>query len=81
MESLCYFTKFCNLFKDILAKGADHQNITGSKLFPLKFCSTRWLESMRVAYRALEKYENLKIYLKKGKLPENFTVNVILVTV
>ena len=78
MESLCYFTKFCNLFKDSLAKRADHQNITGSKLFPLKFCSTGWVESMRVGYRALKKCENLKIYLKNGKLPENFTANVIL---
>ena len=41
--------RFYKLLSSSPAKWADYQIITGSKLFPLKFCSKRWIENVRVA--------------------------------
>ena len=69
---------FYKLFKDSPARRAGYQKITGSKLFSLKFCTGKWVESVRVAQKPLEVYGNLKIYVKESKLSENVTVNAIL---
>ena len=42
------------LFKDAPARREDFMSVTGSMLFPLKFCSHCWLENVPVAERALE---------------------------
>lgn len=43
-----------NLFRHLPARRADYVNYGGSKNFPLKFCSVRWLENSSVANRAAE---------------------------
>ena len=50
------------LFKDSPARRADFIRLTGSKLFPLKFCRIRWCENARVANRFLTIKENLTKY-------------------
>ena len=42
------------ILKDSPARRADYSSVTGSTLFPLKFCSTRWVENTSVAQRALK---------------------------
>ena len=60
-----------NLFPDSTTKREDYKKITGSKVFPLPFCGTRWIEDKKVADRALEIWPNIAKYvsetLKKPK--------------
>lgn len=67
------------LFKDTPARRADYTNITGSILFPKKFCATRWVESSAAADRALEIFDNVVKYVqsKKVKLPINISTTNI----
>ena len=62
------------MFHDSPARGADYQIINDSLLFPLKFCTTRWVENVKPAQGALDMYENIQ-NVKNSKLPNNFTVN------
>ena len=55
------------LFKDVPALREDFTEITASKLFPLDFCSHRWLENVEVAERALEMLPSLKTYIRATK--------------
>ena len=41
------------LFHDSPGRRDDFKQVTGTALFPLKFCATRWIEDSRVAERAL----------------------------
>ena len=60
-----------NLFPNSPAKREDYTKITGSKVFPLPFSGTRWIEDKKVADRALEIWPNITKYvsetLKKPK--------------
>ena len=38
---------FYKLFHDSLARRADYQKINDSSVFPMKFCTTRWLENVK----------------------------------
>lgn len=62
-----------NLFKNVPARRADYVSLTGSTLFPLKFCSVRWLENSKVIARALQVLPNLVAYVdhsvKEKKAP------------
>lgn len=53
-----------NLFKDVPARRGDYAAITKSEMFPIKFCSIRWLENIAVANRALIMLPNLKKYVE-----------------
>jgi hypothetical protein len=64
------------LFVDIPARREDYETVTqgiaGSGLFPLKYCSHRWLENSSVAQRAIDMLPAIKCYLKAlkdGKYP------------
>ena len=41
----------------------DFTGVTGSTVFPLKFCDTRWMEDEKVAQRAIEIWPNIKWYI------------------
>ena len=43
----------------------------------MKFCTTRWVENVKPAQRALNIKENIQKYVKNSKLPNNFTVNSV----
>ena len=64
---------FCRILKDSPARRADYCSVTGSTLFPLKFCSTRWVENASVAQRALEIYPYMVQYAKTAKLTKIVT--------
>ena len=51
-------------FHDSPARGDDYTTVTGSTVFPLKFCATRWIEDHRVAERALEIWPNVEKYIQ-----------------
>ena len=59
------------LFHDSPARRDDFQSITKSNVFMLQFCSTRWVEDVIVAERAVEIWPNVVKYvnetLKKPK--------------
>ena len=57
------------LFKDSPARRADYTKMTGSTVFPLKFCSTRWVENRNVAERALDTFKHVEKFVKASKLP------------
>ncbi|XP_062554102.1 uncharacterized protein LOC134219395 [Armigeres subalbatus] len=56
-----------NLFKDVPLRRADYSAVTGSSLFPLKFCGVRWVENQRVAERACKMLPFLKVYVNAVK--------------
>ena len=51
------------LFKDTPARREDFVAETGSSIFPLKFCSRRWVENAKVCQRAIELYPQLQQYI------------------
>jgi len=53
------------IFSDSPAKREDYQSITGSNVWPLRFCGTRWLEDIPVAERAILIWPSIKQYVKK----------------
>lgn len=63
------------LFKNYPSRRAIYHQITGSQIFPKKFCSVRWTENSDVIRRCLEILSYLKTYITKIKEPpatENF---------
>lgn len=48
------------LLKDCPVRRFEYTQITGSKIFPLKFCTIRWLENSSVCERALQMLPFLK---------------------
>lgn len=52
-----------NLFKDVPARRGLYIRLTKSEIFPLKFCSIRWLENSAVAQRAIEVLPHLKTFV------------------
>lgn len=55
------------LFKDSPSRRAEFTAVTGSKLFPLKFCSTRWVENVQCLGRALEIFDHVKNFVENNK--------------
>ena len=68
---------FYKLFHDSPARQAYYQKINDSSVFPMTFCTTRWVENEKPGQRALDIYANIQKYVKNSKLPNNFTVNVL----
>lgn len=54
-----------NLFKDSPARRADFVRLTNTNVFPLKFCSIRWLDSSAVAQRALDILPHLRVFVQE----------------
>jgi hypothetical protein len=53
------------LFNESPTRRTDFQEITGSNLFPLEFCGTRWVEDRSVAERAIKCWSNVCKYVRK----------------
>lgn len=51
------------LFKDSPARRALFTQYTNSEVFPLKFCSVRWLENCRVTERSISLISSIKIFI------------------
>ena len=51
------------LFHDTPARRDDFVKLTGSTVFPLKFCPHIWVEDVDVAERALQMWPNIKKYV------------------
>lgn len=62
-----FLTSLYYLFKNVPLRRADYTAVTGSALFPLKFCSVRWVENQSVAGRAFDMLPHLKAYVKAVK--------------
>ncbi|CAH0549771.1 unnamed protein product [Brassicogethes aeneus] len=56
------FRALYNFFKDVPARRGDYIRITNCNLFPLKFCSIRWLENAPVAQRTSVILQAIKKY-------------------
>jgi hypothetical protein len=55
------------LFNDSLAKRDDYMKVSGSSIFPLKFCAHRWLENGPVASRAIDIWAHVTNYVNNVK--------------
>lgn len=55
------------IWKDSPARRADFVEINDSEIFPLQFCSTRWIENVKCVQRALHVFENVKTYCQEVK--------------
>ena len=51
------------LFHDTPARREDFVKLTGSAVFPLKFCPHRWVEDVVVAERVYQMWLNIKKYV------------------
>ena len=51
------------LFEDSPARRQDYTEITGSSVFPLRFCCVRWIENCSVAERGIFIWNNIKKYV------------------
>ena len=71
------------LFHDSPVRRDDYTTVTGSTVFPLKFCATRWIEDDRMAERALEIWPNVEKYIQhvlkepKSKQPTSASFSTI----
>ena len=65
------------LFSDSPAKRKDYMKVSTMKKLPLQFCTTRWLEDIAVAKRAIIIRPDSKVYItliyagSKSKIPKN----------
>ena len=63
------------LFKDTPARREDYESITGSRMYALKYCATRWTENVPVALRAIEILPHFKTYVERVlREPKKYTV-------
>lgn len=72
------------LFDDVPARRADYELATKSTVFPLPFCSHRWVENVKVCERTIELLPNLQCYIdcvekKKYKSPDTKSFHAVLV--
>ena len=51
------------LFEDSPARRQDYTEITGSSVFPLRFCSVRWVENCSIAERGVFIWNNIEKYV------------------
>ena len=72
-----------NLFDESPAKREDYTKITGSDIFPLPFCSHRWLKDKSVAERALQIWPQITAYISetlkkpKSQIPTSKTFSTV----
>ena len=68
------------MFKDSPARRADYVQLTGSSMFPLKFCQVRWVENAATANRALTVFDDIKKYVSETakRLPHNSTCSTVI---
>ena len=66
---------FYKLFRGSPARRADYQKTNDSSVFPMKFCTTTWVENVKPVQRALDIYENIQKFDKNSKLHNNFLCN------
>ena len=60
------------LFHDSPARREDYEIVTGSTTYPFAICSTRWVESMKVANREISVWPNIQEMVSFwGKLPQS----------
>ena len=50
------------LFNESPARRTDYTTFTGSEIFPLQFCGTRWVEDRAVAERSLSIWNDVNIH-------------------
>ncbi|XP_051165127.1 uncharacterized protein LOC127283960 [Leptopilina boulardi] len=56
-----------NVFKDVPSRRALYTCYTNSSIFPMKFCSIRWLENADVAQRALDMLPHVQTFIKTAE--------------
>ena len=59
------------LFVDSPARRDDFATITGSSIFPQKYCKHRWLENVPVAQHAMDIWPNVCVYVKAVSVKRN----------
>lgn len=70
-ELITFLRALYVLFRDVPARRGDFTHFSGSTVFPLKFCSIRWVENGKVARRAVEMLPKVIQYVDKvGKDPK-----------
>ncbi|XP_074643983.1 uncharacterized protein LOC141900835 [Tubulanus polymorphus] len=52
-----------SLFKDSPARREDYETVTGSSIFPMKFCAHRWLDNIPAVERAVEIWTSIQKYV------------------
>jgi len=52
------------LFDNVPARREDYEEVTKSDVYPLPFCSHRWVENVKVIERALHVLPNMKVYVE-----------------
>jgi hypothetical protein len=71
------------LFSDSPARRADYTASTGSEIFPLQFCSTRWIEDVIVGERVVAIWKDVCAYVNalsagpKAKVPNSASYSCV----
>lgn len=66
------------LFDNVPARREDHESVTKSYIYPLQYCSHRWVENVQVCDRAIQVLPFIKIYIKavdEKRVKENLVLN------
>lgn len=63
-DIVSYLRVIYNLFKDVPVRRALYTQYSESNIFPLKFCSIRWLENSEVAQRAIDITPHIKKFVE-----------------
>ena len=66
---------FWQLFHDSPTRRENYVTVTGSNVFPLKFCRHRWVEDLGISERAVLIWPNVKFTDHYKGLPENKVPN------
>lgn len=56
------------IFNDSPARRAEYTALTGSTVFPLKYCATRWLENVACCDRLLNIFDYVKTFIDSRKV-------------
>ncbi|KAJ8892222.1 hypothetical protein PR048_004802 [Dryococelus australis] len=62
------------IYNELPARHADFTSVTGRKVFPLKYCTTRWLENVPCLERALLLFDDSKKIMENSKAVKAKTV-------
>jgi len=68
-----FLRSLSNLFKESPARRGDYTKITGSSLFPMTFCSIRWIKNAPVSERAIKILPNLRKFVDEVKKNSDYT--------
>lgn len=63
-DIISYMRAIYNIFKDVPARRALYTQYSESDVFPLKFCSIRWLENIEVVQRAINVTPHIKKFVE-----------------